>query len=245
MYEEHPDLEKPDDGSTLWRYMDFTKFVSLLDRHALFFARADKLGDPFEGAYTMVNMHPEVQKLLMSDVNEQSRAGLFQYIRAMRTTTLVNCWHESEFESDAMWKIFVGGKNGVALKTTFSSLSKSFRCTEPILIGRVSYKDYETDLISLQNVLFPFFHKRNSFSHEREVRALTTDLSPGATENYRVGGYFEVDLTTLIQEIRIAPDVDEWFVELIHSVAKQYAMDVPIGKSKLADRPIWAPPPDR
>ena len=50
MYTEHPTFSPPPDDAVLWRYMDFTKFVSFLDKSSLFFARADKLGDPFEGA---------------------------------------------------------------------------------------------------------------------------------------------------------------------------------------------------
>ena len=34
----------PPNDAVLWRYMSFTKFVSLLTKKALFFARADKLG---------------------------------------------------------------------------------------------------------------------------------------------------------------------------------------------------------
>ncbi|KAF5417648.1 MAG: hypothetical protein C5S38_01290 [Candidatus Methanophagaceae archaeon] len=52
MYKEHPAFEKPsDEDIKIWRYIDFTKFVSLLDKKALFFARADRLSDSFEGSY--------------------------------------------------------------------------------------------------------------------------------------------------------------------------------------------------
>ena len=37
----------PADNQILWRYMDFTKFVSLLDREELYFARSDYFEDPF------------------------------------------------------------------------------------------------------------------------------------------------------------------------------------------------------
>ena len=50
------DIKVPTFGATLWRYMDFTKLVSLLEHRAIFFARADKLGDPFEGAWSNVNL---------------------------------------------------------------------------------------------------------------------------------------------------------------------------------------------
>ncbi len=38
------------DSQPLWRYMDFAKFVAMLFQNGLYFARADKLEDPFEGA---------------------------------------------------------------------------------------------------------------------------------------------------------------------------------------------------
>ena len=49
------DIEIPPIETKLWRYMDFAKFVSLLESRALFFVRADKLDDPFEGALSEVN----------------------------------------------------------------------------------------------------------------------------------------------------------------------------------------------
>ena len=36
----------------IWRYMDLGKYLALLDRGSLYFARATLLGDPFEGAPT-------------------------------------------------------------------------------------------------------------------------------------------------------------------------------------------------
>jgi hypothetical protein len=46
------DVPKPE--SSLWRYMDFAKFVSLLKERSIHFARADCLGDSFEGAKGIV-----------------------------------------------------------------------------------------------------------------------------------------------------------------------------------------------
>jgi hypothetical protein len=46
MYVEHPAFESPaDENAKIWRYLDFTKFVALLDRRALSFARVDELTD--------------------------------------------------------------------------------------------------------------------------------------------------------------------------------------------------------
>ena len=40
---------QPKDDTTLWRYMSFEKFANLLATGSLFFSRADKYDDKFEG----------------------------------------------------------------------------------------------------------------------------------------------------------------------------------------------------
>ena len=56
-YEEHEVFTTPDDPDVpIWRYIDFTKLVALLERSSLFFARADTLGDTFEGSYSQSNV---------------------------------------------------------------------------------------------------------------------------------------------------------------------------------------------
>jgi len=51
MYVEHPAFESlADENAKIWRYLDFTKFVALLDWRALSFARVDELTDQFEGS---------------------------------------------------------------------------------------------------------------------------------------------------------------------------------------------------
>ncbi len=40
----------------IWRYLSFTKFVSLLATKSLFFSRADKLNDKFEGSFSDFNV---------------------------------------------------------------------------------------------------------------------------------------------------------------------------------------------
>ena len=51
-----PNLDVP-----IWRYMDFTKFVSLLQNRGLFFPTVTQLNDPFEGSFARGNLQ-ELQK---------------------------------------------------------------------------------------------------------------------------------------------------------------------------------------
>jgi hypothetical protein len=54
-YEQHPKLKTPPDRDAyIWRYIDFTKFISMLSRRSLFFASVAALAqsDKFEGQLT-------------------------------------------------------------------------------------------------------------------------------------------------------------------------------------------------
>ena len=49
MYVEDSRVEAPEPGVPIWRYIDFAKFVDMLERRALHFSSMNALGDPFEG----------------------------------------------------------------------------------------------------------------------------------------------------------------------------------------------------
>jgi hypothetical protein len=49
MFESHEELVEPGGGDSVWRYMDLARFVSLLDRSALFFTQASRMVDKWEG----------------------------------------------------------------------------------------------------------------------------------------------------------------------------------------------------
>ena len=56
MYKSHSAFKPPPRAALLWKYVDFTKFVSLLEREALFFSTTEKFSDPFEGHYPLRNL---------------------------------------------------------------------------------------------------------------------------------------------------------------------------------------------
>ena len=251
MYEEHPVFNPPSDDAVLWRYMDFTKFVSILDKRALFFPAADKLGDPFEGSFSQINevvRRAQFNEHFPEDDNhkrEQMLQNFAHWLKEQRRVTLISCWHENIHESEAMWRLYAREKDGIAIKTDFDSFKMSFTCSEKIYIGKVSYVDYKCDWIPDGNTFYPYLHKRNSFMHEHEVRAIS-DRSNPQDEIYKklrdedlLGVYHEVDLSLLIKEVIVAPFAPDWFLELVKSVAARYNFNFPVVKSTQADDPTW------
>ena len=147
-----------------------------------------------------------------------------------------------------MWKIYSKDNEGVAIKTNFSSFCGCFSVedTENVYIGRVQYVDYNKEFIPERNVLGPFIYKRKSFEYEHEVRALirgnaaTTKDRQELSQKYSQGGlYVNVNISTLIHEIVVAPDAKPWFLDLVKSVENQYNLKEKVRRSDLDIDPIW------
>ena len=248
MYKEHPVFEKPQsENATIWRYMDFTKFVSLLDKSALFFSRADKLGDPFEGSFSKVNvkLRPEVYK---DKVPEEVLNYLAEFHRVLIKCTTVNCWHLNQYESAAMWKLYLKSEEGIAIVSTFARLKDSLQGDKPdVYIGKVQYIDYENDWIPEGNSLFPFVHKRKSFQHEQELRAVIQELprdeygqvNMRSKPPFDDGIYVPVNLPVLIEKIYLAPTSPRWLFELVQSIIRMYRLEINVLQSTLDDVPSY------
>jgi hypothetical protein len=71
----HPRFVAPSNPEIrLWRYMDLSKFIALLQDRALYFARADKLGDPFEGSSPKKNQEI-LQEAMVRDRGSKAAWG--------------------------------------------------------------------------------------------------------------------------------------------------------------------------
>jgi hypothetical protein len=248
MYKDHPDLEKPkNENAQIWRYMDFTKFVSLLDKSALFFSRSDKLGDSFEGSYSKANI--ELRPTVYGESGKGAQdlpARLSNVFKAFPRFTLINSWHLNEYESAALWKLYLKSNDGIAVQSTFKHLRDSLKHEKySIFIGKVKYIDYEKDWLPEGNTLYPYIYKRKSFEHEQELRAIIQEMP---SKNGKIdlsippfdeGLYVSVDLKVLIDRIYLAPACPKWLFELTESVTKKYGVDKEVKQSSLDDIPVY------
>jgi hypothetical protein len=242
----HPVFSPPTDINVkIWRYMDLSKYLSLLDSSALFFSRADLLGDPYEGATSHANriIRPSVYG---ADVDHSMFEGMSSIQQWIRQWTFINCWHMNEIESYAMWRIYARTSDAVAIQSTFARLQRVL--SDRAFIGVVKYIDYDTEWMPEGNTLFPFVHKRKSFEHERELRAVMQEL-PSKTDpdgktgsvfgipNGEVGRGVSMQLPDLIERVYIAPTSQAWFREIVRSVTAKFKLDAPVEQSALDQSP--------
>ena len=244
MYSPHSSLVTPPANAVLWRYMEFTKLVSLLDRQALHFARADQLGDPFEGSVTAWTQTQ--RPLIYQDFPPGTVQQMPRLIRALQHIFYVNCWHENDRESPALWNIYSRYSDGIVVQTDFGSLRDSLQCSDNIYIGRVSYIDYDMSQAEQGDMITRYFFKRSEFRHEQEVRAVCHVLPPGGGEltdsllqRNALGEYRQVDLSLLVKKIVVSPSAQDWFVELVQSVVARYELPASVERSSLNAPPRW------
>ena len=221
--------EKPLGSAILWKYMSFSKFMSLLRHKALFFSLVGKMDDEYEGF---------IRAPKQSDFEDQSsykfeRTG-HEILSEMKQNTIVSCWTESEHESNVMWKSYTGmGGEGIAIKTTYRDILESVvpQVKSKLTLGKVRYVNYDQNWIPI-NGLAPLFHKRIEFKSEEEVRlaaVLQFDFGEsGIVIPYEVekngGLYIPVDLNRLVKEVVVAPKSEPWFIELVSKQVEQSSL---------------------
>ena len=106
---------EPESTATLWRYMTFAKFCSLLDRKALFFSLIGDMEDRYEGF-----IYPPAPRQY-GDKLQQAESRSHDLLSAIARTALVSCWTESDHESSLMWKAYAGAE-GVVVRSSFQNL---------------------------------------------------------------------------------------------------------------------------
>lgn len=251
MYKEHPVFETPEDSQKIWRYMDFTKFLDILDRSELFFPRADKLGDPFEGSLPKSSIEernltlektyrPEFFKYIVP--KEEAPKALSRATKNLRKSYAISCWSMSEEESAALWQLYRSSQGGVAIQTTVGRLKKSFeREKRDIYIGEVKYINYVRDSIPINNALYPFLYKRESFKHEQELRAVifsTNFVTEGGflkRISYPEGYCVQIDPDILIENVFVSPVTPKWQNELVKSMLSKYGLKRKVSKVHQSD----------
>lgn len=238
------DFSIPPDNqnSIIWRYMDLSKLISLLEYKALYFARIDYLEDSFEGNW------PKIDTNIVPIQAKSYKATFIKSVKSMRDhfrqTTFVNCWHLNNEESMAMWKIYSRQNEGIAIVSSFDRLKKSISDSRGVFIGKVFYgKDKVSPGPFKIHGESPFI-KRSNFEYEKEIRAVcwSSDHVIKNSENIVQGVRdihglnIKINRSILIDKIIVSPIADKWFVELINEiVVHRYGLKVEVKKSTLLD----------
>lgn len=224
----------------IWRYMDLPKLIYLLDKRKLYLSRADKYDDLHEGAT------PVAQKNWEMENAPKFSEGVADFRKRQKEWTFISCWSHSDHESHALWRIFCGPKQGVAVCSRYVKLAELMKPNvEDEEVGLV---DYDRNEPIPHNTIIPFFRKRKAFAYEQEARFVAniyrcTDVrdQTGKLLTPRSCLQIPIDLSTFVETIRIHPEADSGFVEIIKSVVNKYAPELfsRVEPSEMAKPPMF------
>ena len=224
--------------TVIWRYMDFAKFVAMLNDRALFFPCAELFNDPYEGALGQdkkLRRDSLLREFYKPEVAEDQAQKLAELGRHNRQSTFISCWHVNEHESDGMWKLYSQTSEAVVIQSTYQRLKNVLPYNTHVY--NVNYIDYQRESVPDGHSLYPFFYKRIAFEHEKELRAIIHGLAPNAPRTKVLP--INVDLDHLITKIRVAPSAPNWFAELVANVCRKYEIEKEVVRSSLADEPFF------
>jgi hypothetical protein len=147
-----------------------------------------------------------------------------------------------------MWSLYVKD-HGIALVTTYERMRGAIRSDHQIRVGRIHYADYDRDFIPESNVISPFMHKRRSFEHEHEVRALLSvfpnrtgpdgELMLDFSLPMPDGAIVDAALDKLLVEVRVAPTAPDWIANVVEDVTDRYGLAVKVRHSDLNRDPVY------
>ena len=180
------DLTQDDMNLTVWRYMPFPKFISLLVYQAIWFSKLNILQDQLEG------MMPEATKEMMQSHDHELKKGFAPELhwqfdemaprdeQDSRELLVVNCWFLGESESENMWDIYGAINEAVAIKSTVKQLIENIDVPHNknmTHVGRVSYVDHKTHKMTnyqaSQGCERAFLKDAEQFQDEKEIRIVT------------------------------------------------------------------------
>ncbi|MEO6454649.1 MAG: hypothetical protein ABIN97_11270 [Ginsengibacter sp.] len=242
----------PDENQIISKYIDVTKFLSLLSKKSLFFCRLDKLEDQFEGMVAKRNYeyrirwHKETNHLMDKPFTDEEIVAqveqMYEYDKKVKEVYCVCCWNKADKESAALWKIYSDFGKGIMIKSSVKNLIAAFENTsEKIRVSEIGYLDYNKDLMKDGNTFFPLIHKQNAYDYEGEIRLIHSVDFPQIGKTYdwskeeiQEGKLLTVDLNLLIDEIIIGPFSPKWMIDLIIDLTDKYGLKKTISKSKLS-----------
>jgi len=240
----------PDWSARIWRYMDLAKFASMLQNEALYFPVVAELGDDLEAA------PPRVP----SNASPLQQQEVFSHWSLTRCISFASCWHLAEHESAAMWAIYAGRHQGIAVQSTLNGLVRAFPTaviedTNKILkIGRVEYIDPNTETTPplFSNMYATVLRKRLWYAYENEVRILCSPPDnwvepalmnePGRFK--RSGVWVRCNLHELIQNVVIAPHAPPYFKPAVSEIFRRFGFDPESVKASMMNERVVAPDSD-
>jgi len=229
------------DDEKLWRYMDISKFISMLDSNAIWLARVDTVKDKHEGRF-----HDDMRKMIdaayrnFSDTDKSPIENADDFQDYLVKNTFISCWHKNFDENMVMWEIYGRDNSSLAVQTTVGRIRSNIDTSKlngwSLIMKDIDYKnaDEVQGVIKYEEC---FFRKRRHYVYEREVRISLDKYNKDAPiKNTPYGYLLPCKLNLTIENILVHPDCEDWFLKVVESICNKYKICAPISRGKYGSR---------
>ncbi len=264
----------------LSRYMTFEHFVDLCSQ-GLYLPTANFFADPWEGlpklCWDILAERQETEmcnKFIQDQIkmgnpsfNDQDLTSIpkmpsLENIKKAKSWIYVSCWHNSEEESMAMWKLY--GNRGVCLEVNFEGLQSDFeqfykdQGRSLVIIARpVEYNKPGERINNLSLAHFSFydkdssyannfphiaamgglFLKHNAFTFEKEFRIVCDTFfisaSHGLIDNSREDEYRVKLSNKTVRKVKLFPGSSQEMLKLAGMVLRQHTYGCEVSRSAI------------
>jgi hypothetical protein len=222
------DLDRP-----IYRIMPVSRMVDCLTTRKLTLIKPKKWDDPFEN-------------FLLSATVELA-SGERGSMEPIRNSVFGLCWTRHR-ETDAMWRIYSYGKDGVRVRSTPRKLFGALKAANPefgdvqCFVGRVQYHNKDDLIRTLQEITFmdangsgiaeSLLHKRQEFSHEDEVRLIHLSSDKVLIANSDIY-QFEIDPNDIFEQAIFDPRMERATYLKAETTLRGHGYENKIGQSNL------------
>lgn len=217
----------------IYRIFPISRFIQVLTTQKLTLVKPKKWDDPFENA------------LLSASFVVGGEATSF----AAKESVYGQCWTLHR-ETDAMWRIYSHGKDGVRVTTTPRKLLTALKmhvgkhADVRCFIGKVQYAKKSNlkgifekiDLMKTDGsgIAESLLYKRQEFAHEKEMRLIYNgDDTKCESDIFS----FKIDANELFDRVLFDPRMDESLQDAYMDTLESLGCEVEVRRSTLYDPP--------
>jgi hypothetical protein len=155
------------------------------------------------------------------------------------------CWHGSNAESMAMWKIYGENDNAVCIISDVASLRQSVKTPKETILtlAKIEYIDHLKEEFKILTPLASYIHKSYPYAFEKEYRLLAYNPNERILDKRpnSMGVLLDVDICRLVKEIRVSHKSPDWFFEMVKRFTKVYiSKSIPVTRSEMGKNAIFS-----
>lgn len=259
----------PATDDTVWHYMRLPRLLTWLGEKQLYLTLLELFAadDPYETSVPRGQSEAELPLLSGGEFNwmESWKDGQFQWSpippwegkaikvarlrRALLRSAHASCWQVGE-ESEAMWRLYAPGNDGVAIRSTLAKIQAAQR-RDLRPLSPICYIDFNRDKFTFEEREVPVhlaMHKRTAFKHEHEARMLMAsevnyrkaceDPTFSLPDRIAIPWDFDGTVDEIVLSPRCPPDDQSRYTAAIASQAPE--LKERIRSSVLARPPSWS-----